>query len=74
MTKSELITRIAAKQDNLTSHDTDLALNAIINNLTETLARGDRIEIRGFSSFSLRARDQRVGRNPKTGESASVPR
>lgn len=74
MIKSELISKIAATQDSLTLHDVDLAINAIINNLTETLARGDRIEIRGFGSFSLRAREQRVSRNPKTGESVSVPK
>ncbi len=74
MTKSELISTIASKQHNLTQNDIDLAINSIVRCLTETLACGDRIEIRGFGGFSLRTRSQRIARNPKTGESVSLPK
>ena len=73
MTKLELITTIASKQDNLTLRDIDLAINTIISCMTGTLVSGDRIEIRGFGCFSLKIRNQRVGRNPKTGETVSIP-
>lgn len=68
MTKSELIERIAAKQTQLSPRDVELAVKTIIEQMCQTLAAGERIEIRGFGSFSLHYREPRVGRNPKTGE------
>lgn len=72
MTRSELTDRLAAQQDHLSAEDVELAVKMIIDQLSEALARGDRIEIRGFSAFSVRARKPRVGRNPRTGEPVAV--
>jgi integration host factor subunit beta len=72
VTKSELIEVVAAKQPHLQVKDVDLAIRSIVDHLTDTLAKGERIEIRGFGSFSLRPRQPRIGRNPKTGESVAV--
>jgi integration host factor subunit beta len=68
MTRAELITRLAAQQQHLTAEDVELAVKTIVDQLSDTLARGERIEIRGFGAFSLRTRQSRVGRNPRTGE------
>lgn len=68
MTKSELIERIAAMQLQLSTKDVELAVKSLIEQMSEALSSGDRIEIRGFGSFSLHYRDARRGRNPKTGE------
>ena len=73
MTKSQLIERIARKQSQLVHRDVELAVKAILEHMAECLAGGGRIEIRGFGSFSLHFRDGRVGRNPKTGASVSLP-
>jgi integration host factor subunit beta len=73
MIKSELITSIAGKQAHLTNKDIELAVNTVIDYLSQSLARGTRIEIRGFGGFSLRKRDSRIGRNPKTGQAVKVP-
>ena len=72
MTKSELIERIAARQSQLSSRDVELAVKTIIEQMAQTLSTGERIEIRGFGSFSLHYRAPRVGRNPKTGESVGL--
>ncbi|HSG90587.1 MAG TPA: integration host factor subunit beta [Pseudomonadales bacterium] len=72
MTKSELIERIAARQSQLSSRDVELAVKTIIEHMAQTLSTGERIEIRGFGSFSLHYRAPRVGRNPKTGESVGL--
>lgn len=72
MTKSELIERIAARQLQLSAKDVELAVKAIIEQMSQTLAGGDRIEIRGFGSFTLHHRPARVGRNPKSGESVTL--
>jgi integration host factor subunit beta len=72
MTKSELIDFIAAKQSQLSVKDVELAVKTIIEQMAETLASGERIEIRGFGSFSLHYRAPRIGRNPKTGESVGL--
>lgn len=83
MTKSELIERIVEKQNQLLasgvdkeSHlsvkDVELAIKTMLEHMAETLADGDRIEIRGFGSFSLHYRSARTGRNPKTGESVEL--
>ena len=77
MTKSELILLLSADplvvSNRLTARDVDDAVNSILNAMTAALARGSRIEIRGFGSFSLNYRPPRVGRNPKSGETVEVP-
>ena len=73
MTKSELIERIAQKQNQLAYKDVELTVKSLIAQMTHSLSTGERIEIRGFGSFSLHYRPARVGRNPKTGESVSLP-
>ena len=73
MTKSELIERIAQKQAQLAYRDVELAVKTILEHMAERLANGERIEIRGFGSFSLHFRPGRVGRNPKTGAPVSLP-
>ncbi|XOZ34684.1 integration host factor subunit beta [Halomonadaceae bacterium KBTZ08] len=73
MTKSELVEVIASKQSQLSGKDVELAVKTIIDHMSQALAEGERIEIRGFGSFSLHYRAPRVGRNPKTGESVNLP-
>ncbi len=73
MTRSELITRLAAQFPQLTAKDAELSAKAILEGMSESLARGDRIEIRGFGSFALNYRPPRNGRNPMTGETVPVP-
>jgi integration host factor subunit beta len=73
VTKSELIERIAERQTQLGYKDVELAVKSILELMAQTLASGERIEIRGFGSFSLHYRPSRVGRNPKTGEPVSLP-
>ena len=73
MTKSELIARLAERFPQLVAKDAELAVKVILDAMTEALARGDRIEIRGFGSFSLNYRPPRVGRNPRSGERVDVP-
>ncbi|MBH97879.1 MAG: integration host factor subunit beta [Rhodospirillaceae bacterium] len=72
MTKSELIDAIASKQKHLPAKDVELAVKHILESMSESLANGDRIEIRGFGSFSLHYRPARMGRNPKTGEAVAL--
>ena len=77
MTKSELIERIVAVQARsssaqLNSKDVEFAVKTMLEQMSQTLASGDRIEIRGFGSFSLHYRAPRIGRNPKTGESVGL--
>ena len=71
MTKSELIEILARKQNSLSYKDVESAVKTLIEQMSESLSVGERIEIRGFGSFSLHFRPPRIGRNPKTG--ASVP-
>lgn len=73
MTKSELIARLAERFPQLVAKDAELAVKVILDAMTDALARGDRIEIRGFGSFSLNHRPPRVGRNPRSGERVDVP-
>jgi integration host factor subunit beta len=73
MTKSELIARLAERFPQLVAKDADFAVKMILDALSEALASGDRIEIRGFGSFALNYRPPRVGRNPKSGDKVSVP-
>lgn len=72
MTKSELIERIVNHQGQLSSRDVELAIKTMLEQMAHALAAGERIEIRGFGSFSLHYRAPRVGRNPKTGESVRL--
>jgi integration host factor subunit beta len=72
MTKSELIERLVDRHEQLSVKDVELAVKTMLDQMTESLSHGDRIEIRGFGSFSLHYRAPRVGRNPKTGESVSL--
>lgn len=72
MTKSELIEILSQRQAHLKSDDVDLAVKALLDMMGSALSGGDRIEIRGFGSFSLHYRPPRLGRNPKTGESVAL--
>ena len=72
MTKSELIELISLSQTQLSAKDVELAVKTMIEQMSQTLAHGNRIEIRGFGSFSLHYRAPRIGRNPKTGESVGL--
>ena len=72
MTKSELIERISAMQTQLPPKDVELAVKMIIEYMAQSLAVGERIEIRGFGSFSLHYRAPRRGRNPKTGDAVDL--
>jgi integration host factor subunit beta len=72
MTKSDLIEAIARDQSHLAQKDVELAVKCILEHMSEALAAGDRIEIRGFGSFSLHFRPPRMGRNPKTGEAVAL--
>ena len=73
MTKSELIEILAQRQAHLKGEDVDLSVKALLEMMGGSLANGERIEIRGFGSFSLHYRPPRLGRNPKTGESVALP-
>lgn len=68
MTKSELIEQIAMRQSELSLKEVESAVRLILDDITDTLVRGGRVEIRGFGSFSLHYREPRTGRNPKTGD------
>ncbi|MDP1708017.1 MAG: integration host factor subunit beta [Gammaproteobacteria bacterium] len=68
MTKSELIDILSAKQTHLAYKDIELAVKTMLDHMGQALSSGERIEIRGFGSFSLHYRPPRMGRNPKTGE------
>lgn len=72
MTRSELIERISQRYPDLPSMDVEMAVKGIIERMARSLARGQRVEVRGFGSFALAKRAPRVGRNPRTGESVSL--
>ena len=73
MTKSELIAALVAKNPQLTHQELERVVNGIFDELSTALARGDRAELRGFGAFSVRHRQARQGRNPRTGQSVFVP-
>lgn len=73
MTKSDLIERLVASQTHLSQKDVELAVKLVLDEVTDTLEQGGRIEIRGFGSFSVHHRPARMGRNPKTGEAVRIP-
>jgi len=72
VTKSELIERVTSRQKQLSPKDVELAIKTLIEEMSQALAGGGRIEIRGFGSFSLHYREPRVGRNPKTGQAVDL--
>ncbi len=72
MTKSELIEILAAKNSHLNHKDVELAVKSLIEQMSQSLSTGNRIEIRGFGSFSLHYRPPRMGRNPKTGDAVAL--
>ena len=72
MTKFELISRLAAANPHLYQRDVERIVTTIFDEITSALSRGDRVELRGFGAFSVKARGARVGRNPRTGESVNV--
>jgi integration host factor subunit beta len=73
MTKSELIEILSRQQAHLKSDDVDMAVKTLLEMMSNALTQGERIEIRGFGSFSLHYRPPRLGRNPKTGDSVALP-
>lgn len=72
MNKSDLIEMLAKRLPNMAGRDVEVIVNTIFDSMTDSLCRGDRIEIRGFGSFEVRCRKPRIGRNPKTGTSVEV--
>ena len=72
MIKSELVQKIAERNPHLYQRDVENIVNAILDEITNALSRGDRVELRGFGAFSVKRRDARVGRNPRTGQHVSV--
>lgn len=74
MTKSELIVRLAEQNPHLYQRDIERIVSTVFEEISMALARGDRVELRGFGAFSVKQRDARVGRNPRTGASVAVPR
>src|SRR5664280_2055264 len=73
MTKSELVRALSEKLPELRQRDVELAVNCMLEQMTKALEDGERIEIRGFGSFNIHQRPQRLARNPKTGESVDLP-
>jgi len=73
LTKSELIENLSRKLNHLAYRDIELSVKSLLEMMSQSLSNGDRIEIRGFGSFSLHHRPARIGRNPKTGESVALP-
>ncbi len=72
MIRSELIQKIADENPHLYQRDVERIVNAIFEEITDAMSRGDRVELRGFGAFSVKQRDARIGRNPRTGEAVTV--
>lgn len=72
MTKSDLILRLAEKYPHLLQRDIERIVNTVFDEISNALARGNRVELRGFGAFSVKRRDARQGRNPRTGQTVSV--
>ena len=72
MTKSELIVRLAEKNPHLYYRDVERIVSTIFDEIAGALSRGDRVELRGFGALSVKKRNARIGRNPRTGESVNV--
>jgi integration host factor subunit beta len=73
MTKSDLIKRLADANPHLYLRDIERIVGTVFEEISAALARGDRVELRGFGAFSVRARGERLGRNPRTGDEVAVP-
>lgn len=73
MTKAELVDKIAEKKPGLTRKQVEIVVNTVLDGIKDALSREDKVEIRGFGSFRVRHRRAKEGRNPKTGETVSVP-
>ena len=73
MTRSDLVLRLAERFAQLTQRDTEFAVKTMLDAMSDALARGHRIEIRGFGSFSISRRPPRVGRNPRSGAQVTIP-
>ena len=73
MTRSDLVAKLAERFPQLTQRDTEFAVKTILDAMSDALARGHRIEIRGFGSFSVSRRPPRLGRNPRSGEQVTIP-
>jgi integration host factor subunit beta len=73
MTKAELIEKVTERMNSLTTKQTEVVINMIFDSIKDALAKGEKVEIRGFGSFRIRNRRPREGRNPKTGTAVSVP-
>ncbi len=73
MLRSELVARLAEKYGHLPPGDLERVVSLILDEIADALARGERVELRGFGAFSVRQRQSRTGRNPRTGESVHVP-
>lgn len=73
MTRSDLVEELAAQFGQLTHRDAEHAVKTLLDAISDTLVRGNRIEIRGFGSFSINRRPPRMGRNPRSGESVAIP-
>lgn len=72
MTKSELIQKLAEQNPHLYLRDVEKIVDTVFDEITDALSQGDRVELRGFGAFSVKERDARMGRNPRTGESVYV--
>lgn len=72
MIRSELIQKVSDENPHLSQRDVERIVNAVFEEIVEALSGGDRVELRGFGAFSVKQRDARVGRNPRTGESVQV--
>ena len=73
MTRSDLVNRLAERFSQLTQRDAEFAVKTILDAMSDALARGHRIEIRGFGSFSISRRPPRIGRNPRSGTQVTIP-
>src|SRR6218665_1285888 len=73
MTRSDLVAKLAERFGQLTQRDAELAVKTILDAMSEALAKGHRIELRGFGSFSINRRPPRMGRNPRSGEQVLIP-
>ena len=73
MIKSELISRLAEQNPHLYQRDVERIVSTVFEEITKALGRGHRVELRGFGAFSVKRRLARIGRNPRTGDSVSVP-
>ena len=72
MTRSQLIARLVERNPHLTTDDIEKVVRTVFDEISDALSRGDRVELRGFGAFSVKERDSRKGRNPRTGETVEV--